>query len=113
MSTAADDLPELCVAELDDATLRELLEEVAHETELLGVTLKGAATLRADEHLARTHAELVAHHLVPLRATLGSASAPHGIQLRYRHEGRVVYDTLLRTGDRWRLTRLAPPHAQR
>lgn len=109
------DLPEVLVVALDDAAICELLADLEAEATLLGVTVKAGPTRMADEHLAESHAELVRLHLHPLAAALNRGereALPRGLQLRYAHEGRVVYDTLIRQATGWRLTRLAPPHAQ-
>jgi hypothetical protein len=108
------ELPELLQAELDDGEVLRLLGDVLTKTTLLGATEKGGATrfveaepLADAEHEARARLEALA---TTLRS--GSGEKPHGLQLRYVFDGVVFYDTLLRRGACWRLTRIAPPHDQ-
>lgn len=108
------DLPDLFQAELDDEDVLRLLGDVVGKTTLLGVTLKGGATRMVEaEDPARAEADARAQ-LEAMITTLrgGQGERPHGLQLRYVFDGVVFYDTLMRKGQGWRLTRIAPPHAQ-
>ena len=90
-------LPDVHEAMLDEATERSLLTDIEALTELLGVTVKGAATQRVPDR-AWTLAEALA---------AWRAGAARGLQLRYRHEGLEWWDTLLRTPSGTRLVRIA------
>lgn len=125
MSTPPDlpPLPDLFVAELDDAELARLLSDVLRQTTLHGVTLKQGPTRMVEGELDASLdpvsllRDLLARlpsgpAATPTSPTPRPAPLPHGFQLRYEHGGIVFYDTLLRRAEGWRLTRIAPPHAQ-
>lgn len=81
-------LPALHQAELDDATLRQLFEDVRTHTELMEVIPKYAAVGYVPEIAAITLAE-------GLDLLLGGGV--RALQLRYRHNGTVWWDTLTPT----------------
>lgn len=81
-------LPDLHQSELDEATLRQLFEDVRAHTELMEVIPKHAATGYVPEIAAITLDEGLAF-LVD-----GTVRA---VQLRYRHDGAVWWDTLMPT----------------
>jgi hypothetical protein len=80
-------LPELREGLLDREGLEALFSDIASETELLGVSVKGGLTAYAtDEEIS----------LFGARDWLMDGKAL-GIQLRYRHRGVEWWDTLIRT----------------
>ena len=81
-------LPDLHQSELDEATLRQLFDDVRAHTELMEVIPKHAATGYVPEIAAITLAEGLAFLLT------GGVRA---LQLRYRHDGAVWWDTLMPT----------------
>ena len=81
-------LPDLHQSELDEATLRQLFEDVRAHTELMEVIPKQAATGYVPETAAITLAEGLSFLLD------GTVRA---LQLRYRHDGAVWWDTLMPT----------------
>lgn len=81
-------LPDLHQSELDEATLRQLFDDVRSHTELMEVIPKHAATGYVPEIAAITLAEGLGFLLE------GSVRA---IQLRYRHAGALWWDTLMPT----------------
>lgn len=92
-------LPPVQDAVLDAAFVDRLFADVGACTELLSVTTKGGAELRAGGEgttLAEAHAAL-------------SAGVVLGVQLRYRHEGRAWCDTILRRADGFRVVRIEAP----
>lgn len=99
MSAAGDDAPWPTVheAELDDATLDALVGDIARETRVLAVMVKGGATALA-EGGGVTLEEAVAM----LRA--GHVRA---VQARYEHRGQTWSDTLLRGATGVRIVRIA------
>lgn len=86
MSDESPPLPDLHQSEVDQATLRQLFTDVGTHAEVLEIIPKHApgyvpenpATLQLDE----------AYALLISRSV-------RGLQLRYRHEGRVWWDTLM------------------
>ena len=87
MSDAAP-LPDLHQSELDEATLRQLFDDVRAHTELMEVIPKHAAAAYVPEIAAITLAEGLDLLLV------GGVRA---LQLRYRHDGTIWWDTLMPT----------------
>jgi aspartate aminotransferase-like enzyme len=87
MSDAAP-LPDLHQSELDEATLRQLFEDVRAHTELMEVIPKYAATGYVPEIAAITLAEGL---------DLLLANGVRALQLRYRHAGTIWWDTLMPT----------------
>lgn len=85
---------------LDDATVDQLFFDVAQTGALLGVSLKGGA--RA---LAEAAAGTPTDELARARALLRSGVVA-GVQLRYRHQDREWWDTLLRVAGGVRLIRI-------
>lgn len=81
-------LPDLHQAELDEATLRQLFEDVRDHTELMEVIPKYAAAGYVPEIAAITLAEGLEQLL---------AGGVRALQLRYRHDGTVWWDTLMPT----------------
>jgi hypothetical protein len=81
-------LPDLHEAEIDEATLRQLFDDVAAHTELLEVIPKQSAAAYVPEIPAITLAEGL---------DLLLASGVRALQLRYRHDGAVWWDTLMPT----------------
>ena len=81
-------LPDLHQAELDEATVRQLFADVRDHTELMEVIPKSAASAYVPEIAAITLAEGLELLLV------GGVRA---LQLRYRHDGNVWWDTLMTT----------------
>lgn len=89
-------LPPVHDAVLDDAFVERLFADVGACTELLSVSTKGGAERRAEAlPLSLEHAQ---------RAL--AAGAVHGVQLRYRHEGREWCDTILRQPAGYRVVRI-------
>lgn len=81
-------LPDLHQAELDDATLRQLFQDVAAHTELMEVIPKYAAAAYVPEIAAITLTEGL---------ELLLAGNIRALQLRYRHDGTIWWDTLMPT----------------
>ena len=81
-------LPDLHQSELDVGTLRQLFEDVRAHTELMEVIPKYAATGYVPEIAAITLAEGL---------DLLLAGGVRALQLRYRHDGTVWWDTLMPT----------------
>jgi hypothetical protein len=116
------DLPDIFTSDLSPDDVLRLLRDVRAQTEVLGLTFKGGAvTYASTEDTGETGSSLdtIDTKLSALITTLAMpaetpipAALPHGVQLRYAFGGVVFYDTLIRRGDHWRLTRIAPPHAQ-
>ncbi len=104
MSEKELQLPELRVADLEEAGIDKLFEDLSSAAELLEVVVKAGATTRC----AGTVRSLDA-----ARDALRSEDV-RGVQLRYRFDGRVWCDTLMRAGRGARLVRsellLAPGH---
>lgn len=79
-------LPDLHQSEIDEATLRRLIADIGTHAEILEIIPKHAPgyvaeipeTLQLDE----------AYQLLANRAV-------RGLQLRYRHEGKTWWDTLM------------------
>ncbi len=98
------ELPPIIQAQLDAATLGQLLFDIEHSAELLGVTIKprgsrwaSATTAQANLTLADAYREL----------STGSAA----VQLRYLHAGEEWWDTLTPHEGGWRLTRISHTRA--
>jgi hypothetical protein len=89
-------LPELQDAVLDLATLRQLLFDIATQTELLEVRLKGEP---------RSYARVDPCDLVEAAAQLLDRRVL-GVQVRYRYRGAEWWDTLLGTQGGVRLVRV-------
>lgn len=81
-------LPDLHHAELDVTTLRQLFQDVSIHTELMEVIPKHAASTYVPEIAAITLAEGL---------ELLLAGGVRALQLRYRHNGTVWWDTLMST----------------
>jgi hypothetical protein len=90
-------LAELTTADLDAATLDELFADIANQTTVDEVLVKGAATAYAGTSgLDEARSQF-----------LGGA---RGLQIRYRWQGEAWWDTLVRLGDgRIRLVRTRAP----
>ena len=81
-------LPDLHQSELDEATLRQLFEDVRSHTELMEVIPKYAATGYVPEIAAITMAEGL---------ELLVSGCVRALQLRYRHDGTLWWGTLMPT----------------
>lgn len=78
-------LPQLHESVIDEVTLRQLFEDIRNHTELMEVIPKHAASTYVPELAAITLAE-------GLELLLGGGV--RAVQLRYRHDGAVWWDTL-------------------
>jgi hypothetical protein len=95
------ELPPLQQADLDAATLEQLFFDLASGTELLDITYKGGATRMAgDPHAADVLSLAAARDALVIGAVTG-------VQIRYRHQGREWWDTILRTPSGFRLVRIS------
>ena len=83
-------LPDLHQADLDEATLRQLFDDVSAHTELMEVIPKHAASGYVPEIAAITLAEGL---------DLLLAGGVRALQLRYRHDGSIWWDTLMPTAN--------------
>ena len=91
-------LPDLHQAELDEATLRQLFQDVSAHTELMEVIPKYSASVYVSDVAAITLAE-------GLDLLLGGGV--RALQLRYRHDGSIWWDTLMPTPDQsFRIVRI-------
>jgi hypothetical protein len=89
-------LPPVHVAVLDRDGLLALISDVEAVGTLLGLTIKRGARAHGDDRAPPLHEAV--------QALLdGSAS---GLQLRYLHEGRQWWDTIMRMGDGFRVVRI-------
>lgn len=96
--SSPDPLPDLHQAELDEATLRQLFDDVIAHTELMEVVPKHAAEGYVPEMPSITLGE-------GLDLLLGGGV--RALQLRYRHDGAVWWDTLMPThGGTFRMVRI-------
>jgi len=85
--------------EIDLDVFEQLLFDIEHAGELLGVVVKGAASRYTSG--GRTD-------LGTAREALANGAV--GVQLRYRHEGLEWWDTILRSVDgQLRIVRTQPP----
>ncbi len=79
-------LPDLHQSEIDEATLRELITDIGAHTEILEIIPKYAPGYVAEDpaplQLDEAVQQLVSREL-------------RGLQLRYRHEGKTWWDTLM------------------
>ena len=79
-------LPDLHQSEIDEATLRELITDIGTHTEILEIIPKYAPGYVAEDpaplQLDEAVQQLVSREL-------------RGLQLRYRHEGKTWWDTLM------------------
>ena len=98
--TTSIPVPPLYEAVLDDRALGALVDDLLAVASLLGVSIKGAARLLAGESAGRPQDQLV-RAVTALRER-----AIMGVQVRYRHEGREWWDTLLRVDAGIRLVRI-------
>jgi hypothetical protein len=92
-------LPDLQDALLDPGTLAQLFFDLSQLAEVLEIRVKGAPTALATEELTTLEAA---------RTALASGAAM-AVQLRYRFEGRLWLDTLMRTPSGVRIVRMASP----
>jgi hypothetical protein len=103
MSAATESLvlPELQDALLDEQTLEQLARDLESFAQVDEVLLKGAPTARAGEGS------------IPLAEALDALRQRRvlGVQIRYRFQGTLWWDTLLRTPHGVRLVRITPPTA--
>lgn len=89
-------LPELQDAVLDGAAVEALFADLAEHTTIGEIILKGGPTERG---------RVVQPSLAEAAAALASGTV-RGVQIRYLHEGREWWDTLMRVGDGVRLVRI-------
>ena len=79
-------LPDLHQSEIDEATLRELITDIGTHAEILEIIPKYAPGYVAEDpaplQLDEAFQQLVSREL-------------RGLQLRYRHEGKTWWDTLM------------------
>lgn len=79
-------LPDLHQSEIDEATLRQLITDVGTHTEIIEIIPKYAPGYVAENpaplQLDEAFRQLVGKEL-------------RGLQLRYRHDGKVWWDTLM------------------
>jgi hypothetical protein len=79
-------LPDLHQSEIDEATLRQLIADVGTHTQILEIIPKYAPGYVAENpaplQLDEAFQQLVSREL-------------RGLQLRYRHEGKTWWDTLM------------------
>ncbi len=79
-------LPDLHQSEIDEATLRELITDIGTHAEILEIIPKYAPGYVAEDpaplQLDEAVQQLVSREL-------------RGLQLRYRHEGKTWWDTLM------------------
>ena len=92
-------LPDVYQAELDAATLAQLVSDLETFAEVLEIRETGAS---------RAYGETAPLSLARATERLASG-AVRGVQVRYRHEGGLWMDTLMRQGDVTRLVRLRVP----
>ena len=85
---------------LDPQRLAELFSDLALCADVTGILLKGGALLHAGEAPVT---------LAEARARLESGTV-HGVQIRYRFEGRAWCDTLLRGQGGVRVVRMDVTH---
>ena len=90
------DLPEMRPALLDTATVERLFADLAFETSVLGILVKGGASDRAREEAPTLRAA---------REVLLSGEA-EGVQIRFVHRGVEYWDTVMRTPLGFRLVRV-------
>jgi hypothetical protein len=93
-------LPPVHEALLDLRTVDQLFADIATTTELLSVTMKGGATHRASPLVAGSADELERAR----RALL--AGEIRGVQIRYLHDGKEWWDTLMLTREGVKLIRI-------
>ncbi len=91
-------LPPVHDAVLDDTFVERLFADVGACTELLSVSTKGGAERPAEAQSLSLSLERAQHAL--------ATGAVHGVQLRYRHEGREWCDTILRQPAGYRVVRI-------
>lgn len=88
-------LAPLTQADLDEETLQALLRDWLESTQVLEVTIKGGATLRAQS----------ANQSLPELVAKVQCGELRGVQVRYRWNGKGWLDTLLRSGPLVRIVR--------
>jgi hypothetical protein len=95
-ATESLSLPTLHDALLDEGTLAQLARDLEGFAQVEEVLLKGGPTARAGERS------------VPLAEALEALRQGRvlGVQIRYRYQGTVWWDTLLRTAHGVRLVRI-------
>lgn len=90
-------LPTLQESLLDDATLDALFDDIARETQVLAVLVKGASEALAEGGGVSLDAA----------RTRLKAGAVAAVQVRYVHRGTAWTDTLLRAPGGYRVVRIA------
>lgn len=103
MNSPEQPLPTLHEATLDLETLRQLFDDVAALGKNVGVMEKAAAR------------GLVEGSTISLDSALESltSGAARGVQLQYDHDGQRWCDTLIRSPEGYRLTRMVLPASPR
>ncbi len=86
MSDESPPLPDLHQSEVDESTLRQLFTDVGTHTEIIEIIPKHAPGYVAEEPEPLQLDE--AFQLLVNRSV-------RGLQLRYRHEGKTWWDTLM------------------
>jgi hypothetical protein len=96
------DFPPIAHATLDAETLGQLLFDIEHAAELVGISIKPLGHVRAEPSSLPRGLDEVHRALVT-----GTVA---GVQLRYRHRGEEWWDTLSPTSNGWRLVRINHTH---
>ena len=89
-------LPPLCDAVVDAATLNQLEADLQHRTQVRSVQVKHGATRMVGDGVWQLSAAFAALREGKVR----------GVQINYRYENHEWTDTLLRTSDGYRLVRV-------
>jgi hypothetical protein len=89
-------LPEVFDAVLDRDGVLRVVQDIAACAEILSVGVKRGARDHSDEAPVSLSAAV----------ELLLAGQANGVQVLYRHQGRAWRDTLLRTGEAYRLVRI-------
>jgi hypothetical protein len=90
------ELPEMVPAVLDAVAVERLFSELAFETSVLGILVKGGQSerARAEAPTLRTARDVLL------------AGEAEGVQIRFVHRGVELWDTVLRTPGGFRLVRV-------
>jgi hypothetical protein len=96
-------LPPLQIADLDEASVWALLDDIEGAAELDGIAWKAGPTAYAETGEGSARADRTT--IAAVRAAFAS-EVPLSLQLRYRYGGRRWCDTLLRSGSSVRLVRI-------
>jgi hypothetical protein len=93
-----EDLPDLHESLLDEATLDQLFVDLEALAEIIEVQLKGAPQQMTD---GRSVALADAHEML-------RSGAVRGVQIRYNHQGKQWWDTVMRLPEGFKLIRIQP-----